>query len=91
MIFVPSIFQQRPVRVIGAVIAPGAYPITEPQVPATQALKLAGGSRTDFADLHKSEIITSEKRIVVDLTTEAVDAVLGPWRHVVMCRWQRRK
>lgn len=78
MIFVPSIFQQRPVRVIGAVIAPGAYPITEPQVPATQALKLAGGSRTDFADLHKSEIITSEKRIVVDLTTEAVDAVLGP-------------
>ena len=77
-IFVPSVFQQRPVRVIGAVIAPGAYPITEPQVPATHALKLAGGSRTDFADLHKSEIITSEERIVVDLTTEAIDAMLGP-------------
>lgn len=77
-IFVPSVFQQRPVRVIGAVVAPGTYPITEPQVPATQALKLAGGSRADFADLHKSEIITSEKRILVDLTTEDVDAVLGP-------------
>ena len=77
-IYVPSIFQQRPVRVIGAVVAPGAYPITEPQVAATQALKLAGGSRADFADLHKSEIITTEKRILVDLTTENVDAVLGP-------------
>ena len=77
-IFVPSIFQQRPVRVIGAVVAPGAYPITEPQVPATQVLKLAGGSRADFADLHKSEIITTEKRILVDLTTEDVDAGLGP-------------
>ena len=77
-IFVPSIFQQRPVRVIGAVVAPGAYPITEPQVSATQVLKLAGGSRADFADLHKSEIITTEKRILVDLTTEDVDAVLGP-------------
>ena len=77
-ILVPSVFQQRPVRVIGAVIAPGAYPITEPQVPATQALKLAGGSRTDFADLHKSEILTSEERTVVDLTNEEVDAMLGP-------------
>ncbi|MYH79746.1 hypothetical protein F4141_03435 [Candidatus Poribacteria bacterium] len=77
-IFVPSVFQQRPVRIIGAVIAPGAYPITEPQVPATQALKLAGGSRTDFADLHKSEILTSEERIVVDLTNADVDTMLGP-------------
>lgn len=77
-IVVPSVFQQRPVRVIGAVIAPGAYPITEPQIPAVQALKLAGGSRTDFADLHKSEIITSEERIVVDLTNADVDAMLGP-------------
>lgn len=77
-IVVPSIFQQRPVRVIGAVVAPGAYPITEPQVPATQALKLAGGSRSDFADLHKSEIITTKERTVVDLTTENVDALIGP-------------
>ena len=53
-IFVPSIFQQRPVRVIGAVVVPGSYPITEPQVPATQALKLAGGSRAVFPDLQKS-------------------------------------
>ncbi len=77
-IFVPSVFQQRPVRVIGAVVAPGAYPITAPEVPVTQALKLAGGSRMDFADLNKSEIITSEERIVVDLTVENVEAMLGP-------------
>ena len=77
-IFVPSIFQQRPVRVIGAVVAPGVYPITAPEVPATQALKLAGGSRSDFADLHKSEIITSQERILVDLAAENVDATLGP-------------
>lgn len=77
-IFVPSIFQQRPVRVIGAVVAPGVYPITEPQVPAIQVLKLAGGSRSDFADLHKSEIITNKERILVDLTTEDAGAMLGP-------------
>ena len=77
-IFVPSVFQQRPVRVIGAVVAPGVYPITTPQVPAVQALKLAGGSRSDFADLHKSEIITSKERILVDLAAENVDVMLGP-------------
>ena len=78
VIFIPSVFQQRPVRVIGAVVAPGTYPITKPEVPATQALKLAGGSRADFAALNKSEIITSEERIVVDLTAENVEAMLGP-------------
>ena len=77
-IYVPSVFQQRPVRVIGAVVAPGIYPITTPQVPAIQVLKLAGGSRADFANLHKSEIITSEERTLVDLTTENVEAMLGP-------------
>ena len=77
-IFVPSVFQQRPVRVIGAVVAPGVYPITTPQVSARQVLKLAGGSRTDFANLHKAEILTSKERILVDLTTENVEAMLGP-------------
>lgn len=77
-IFVPSVFQQRPVRVIGAVVAPGVYPITTPQVPAIQALKLAGGSRADFADLHKSEVITSKERILVDLAAGNADAMLGP-------------
>ena len=77
-IYVPSVFQQRPVRVIGAVVAPGIYPITTPQVPAIQVLKLAGGSRADFANLHKSEIITSKERTLVDLTTENVEAMLGP-------------
>ena len=77
-IYVPSVFQQRPVRVIGAVVAPGVYPIVTPQVPATQALKLAGGSRSDFADLHRAEIISSKERILVDLAAENVDAMLGP-------------
>ena len=77
-IFVPSVFQQRPIRVIGAVVAPGVYPITAPQVPATQVLKIAGGSRTDFADLHKSEIITSKERILVDLAAENVETMMGP-------------
>ena len=77
-IFVPSIFQQRPVRVIGAVVAPGVYPITAPQVPADQVLKIAGGSRADFADLHKSEILTSKERILVNLAAENVSAMLGP-------------
>ena len=77
-IFVPSVFQQRPVRVIGAVVTPGVYPIAAPEVPAIQVLKLAGGSRSDFADLHKSEIITSKERILVDLTAEDANAMLGP-------------
>lgn len=77
-IYVPSIFQQRPVRVIGAVVAPGVYPIMAPQVPATQVLKIAGGSRADFADLHKSEILTSKERILVNLAAENVSAMLGP-------------
>ena len=77
-IFVPSVFQQRPVRVIGAVVTPGLYPIAAPQVPAIQVLKLAGGSRADFADLHKSEIITPTERILVDLTAEDAGAMLSP-------------
>ncbi|MDE0467602.1 MAG: polysaccharide biosynthesis/export family protein [Candidatus Poribacteria bacterium] len=77
-IYIPSIFQQRPVRVIGAVVAPGVYPIMAPQIPATQVLKIAGGSRTDFADLHKSEILTSKERVLVDLAAENVEAMMGP-------------
>ena len=76
-IFIPSVFQQRPVRVIGAVVAPGVYPITTPQVSALQALKLAGGSRSDFADLHNAEIITSKERTLVDLTSENTNAMLS--------------
>ena len=77
-IFVPSVFQQRPVRVIGAVVAPGVYPITAPQVPARQILKIAGGSRTDFADLHKSEIITNKERILVNFAEENIEPMMGP-------------
>ena len=77
-IFVPSIYQQRSVSVIGAVVAPGIYRITAPKVPAIQVLKLAGGSRSDFADLHNAEIITSEKRTLADLSAEDANAMLSP-------------
>ena len=77
-IFVPSVFQQRPVRVIGAVISPGVYRITIPEVSAVQVLKLAGGSRSEFADLRNAEIITSEERILVDLSTENTNVTLSP-------------
>lgn len=77
-IFVPSIYQQRSVRVIGAVVSPGVYRIRVPAVPATQVLRLAGGSRSDFADLRNAEIITSEARILADLSAENADATLSP-------------
>ena len=77
-IFVPSIYQQRSVRVIGAVVSPGVYRITVPEVPATQVLRLAGGSRSEFADLRNAEIITSEKRTLVDLSAEGANAMLSP-------------
>ena len=77
-IFVPSIYQQRSVHVIGAVASPGVYRITVPEVPATQVLRLAGGSRSDFADLRNAEIITSTERILADLSAENADATLSP-------------
>ncbi len=77
-IFVPSIYQQRSVRVIGAVTSPGVYPITVPEVPATQVLRLAGGSKSDFADLRNAEIITSSERILADLSAENANATLAP-------------
>ena len=77
-IFVPSIYQQRSVRVIGAVTSQGVYRIRSPKVPVIQVLKLAGGPKGEFADLHNAEIITSEERILVDLTAENVDAMLSP-------------
>ncbi len=78
VVIVPSIYQQRRIRVIGAVVTPGFYPITNQQIPADQALKLAGGSRSDFADLKNSEIITDNENTPVDLTTENVAATLAP-------------
>ena len=77
-IFVPSIYQQRSVRVIGAVTSPGVYRITVPEVPAIQVLNLAGGSRSEFADLNNAEIITSEARILVDLSEEDTTVMLSP-------------
>ena len=78
IVIIPSIYAQRRIRVIGAVTTPGYYPITNEQIPADQALKLAGGSKTDFADLKKSEIISDAGNTPVDLTTENVSAMMAP-------------
>lgn len=78
IVIVPSIFEQRRIRVVGAVTAPGLFPITTDQIPADQALKLAGGSRADFADLKKAEIIKDTGNTTVDLTSDAVKAMLSP-------------
>lgn len=78
IVIIPSIYEQRRIRVVGAVTSPGLYPITTDQIPADQALKLAGGSRTDFADLSKAEIITRSGNTSVDLTSEAINAMLVP-------------
>ena len=77
-IFVSPIFQQRPVRVIGEIASPGVYRITTPQVSAIQVLKLAGGPKSDFADLRNAEILTSKERILVDLSAEDTNAMLSP-------------
>ena len=78
IVIVPSIYEQRRIRVVGAVTVPGLYPLTADQIPADQALKLAGGSRSDFADLKKAEIIRDTGNTTVDLTSEAVKAMLSP-------------
>ncbi len=78
VVIVPSIFAQRRIRVIGAVMVPGNYPITGQEIAATQALKLAGGSRADFADLKKAEIITEDGNTTVDLTAVDVAMTMAP-------------
>ena len=78
IVIIPSIYEQRRIRVIGAVVSPGLFPITNEQIPANHALKLAGGSRADFADLKNAEIITGTENTPVDLTSENVSAMLKP-------------
>ncbi len=78
VVIVPSIYAQRRIRVIGAVMVPGNYPIMGQEVLAKQALKLAGGSRADFADLKKAEIITADGNTTVDLTSDDMVMTMAP-------------
>lgn len=78
VVIIPSIYAQRRIRVIGAVTTPGYYPITNDQISADHALKLAGGFKTNFADLKKSEIISDAGNTLVDLTSENVRDMLKP-------------
>ncbi|MCG9129665.1 polysaccharide biosynthesis/export family protein [Candidatus Poribacteria bacterium] len=77
IVFVPSIYEHRRIRVIGAVVVPGHYAIQNEQIPALQGLKLAGGSRSDFADLKNAEIITETGNTSIDLTADNVTAMLS--------------
>ena len=78
IVVIPSIYAQRRIRIIGAVTVPGYYPIRNEQIAADQALKLAGGSRSDFADLKNAEIITDAGNSLVDLTLDTVRAMMAP-------------
>lgn len=78
IVIVPSIYARRQIRVIGAVAFPGLFPITNEQVSAIQALKYAGGTKADFADLKNAEIITDDGNTLVDLTSDNEQAVLAP-------------
>lgn len=77
IVYVPSIYEHRRIKVIGAVVVPGHYAIQNEQIPALQGLKLAGGSRSDFADLKNAEIITESGNIPIDLTSENITAMLS--------------
>ena len=72
-------FQQRPVRVIGAVVAPGAYPITESQVPSDASLDNSLAGREPI-----SRICTNQKSLRARnvfwsiLLQKTLMAMLGP-------------
>jgi len=68
VIYVPSLLQQRPIMVTGAVLKPDIYEIESPHIHARQALMRAGGPEPDIADLARAEIIRSTgERIVINL------------------------
>ena len=57
VILVPSLLQQRPIFVTGAVLKQDQYPITEPRIHVLKALRMAGGPEQDIADLSNAIII----------------------------------
>ena len=88
VVFVPSLLQQRPIMVTGAVLEGGLYEIESSQVHPLQTLMMAGGPEQDIADLTSAEIIKhTGERIPVNLedmsagqgggSTENI-AMLGP-------------
>lgn len=56
-ILVPSLLQQRPIYVTGAVLAPAQFPITSDRIHVLKALRLAGGPMLETANLEKALVI----------------------------------
>ncbi|MFQ6042662.1 MAG: SLBB domain-containing protein [Candidatus Poribacteria bacterium] len=68
VILVPSLLQQRPIFVTGAVLQQGQYSITEDRIHVLKALRMAGGPEQDTADLSNAMIIRANgDTISVDL------------------------
>ena len=57
VILVPSLLQQRPIFVTGAVLKQDQYPIAEDRIHVLKALRMAGGPEQDIADLSNAMII----------------------------------
>ncbi len=85
VVYVPTLLQQRPIMVTGAVLQQGVYEIESPKIDALQALMMAGGSIQDIADLTRAQIIRSTgERVSINLNDASAElltadiATLGP-------------
>ena len=80
VVYVPSLLQQRPIMVTGAVLAQGVYEIESPLIHPMQALMMAGGPEQDIADLASAQIIRSTgERASINLEIASEDVgMLGP-------------
>ena len=85
VVYVPSLLQQRPIMVTGAVLQQGVYKIESPQIDAWQALTMAGGPVQDIADLARAQIIRrTGERVSINFDEASAEnpaadmAILGP-------------
>ena len=85
VVYVPSLLQQRPIAVTGAVVEQGEYEIESAEVSSEHALMMAGGPTYDVADMASAQIIRSNgERIPVNLEsrTDAIRLSPGDVLHV---------
>ncbi|MCZ6678820.1 MAG: polysaccharide biosynthesis/export family protein [Candidatus Poribacteria bacterium] len=74
VVYVPSLLQQRPIMVTGAVLEQGVYEVESPEIHPLQALMMAGGPTQDLADLARAQIIRSTgDRVSIDLKNASSD------------------
>jgi len=60
VILVPSLLQQRPIYVTGAVLDPNQFPVTSNRIHVLKALRLAGGPVLETADLENALVIRAD-------------------------------